>query len=174
MHAAPRPHPDDHAPDFADYVAAIGHTEDVMTVLAGQLDELSSGIGQAPEARGNYRYAPGKWSLKEVLGHLADTERVYSYRALWIARGETTPAPPYDDQPWATRTGAERRSLADMVEEWTHVRRATLALYRALAPEDWERRALAGDAPITVRALAFVIAGHTRHHLEVLRARYLA
>jgi hypothetical protein len=168
-----RPAAEDYVADFADYVAEIADDEDVLVVRAHQLDEALTRLGAADSSRGEHRYAPGKWSLSEVVGHLSDTERVFASRALWIARGEPTPLPPYDDQRWVSQTGAEHRALADMVEEWGHVRRATLALFRHLTSEAWRRRGTAGDGPITVRALAYVIAGHTRHHLRVVEARYL-
>ena len=168
-----RPGTEDYVSDFADYVAEIREDEDVLAVLNDQLPELLARLGDLPAPRGDYRYAPGKWTVKEVVGHLADTERVFAYRALWIARGESTVLPGYDDQAWVARTGAEHRTVADMAEEWGEVRRATLSLFRTLAPEAWRRRGTAGDGPITVRALAYVIAGHTRHHRRVLEARYL-
>jgi hypothetical protein len=168
-----RPAAQDYAAAFADYVAEIGEDEDVLAVLADQLDEMPARLSSLPDSRGEYRYAPGKWSLKDVVGHLSDTERVFACRALWIARSEPTPQPSFDDQAWVADTGAEHRTLADMVDEWGHVRRATLALFQHLAPDVWRRRGTAGDQPITVRALAYVIAGHTRHHLRVVEARYL-
>ena len=126
-----------------------------------------------PAARGDYRYAPGKWTLKDIVGHLSDTERVFAYRALRIARGDTTPLPSFDDQAWVAETGAGDRTLADMVEELADVRRASLSLFRHLPPAPWTRRGTASGQPVSVRALAYVMAGHVRHHLEVVEARYL-
>ena len=168
-----RPTDEDYPPAFAAYVAEIREHEDVLAVLDHQLVELESRLGILPAARGDHRYAPGKWTVKDVVGHLSDTERVFACRALWIARGERGPQPPFDDQSWVAHTGADHRTLEDMVEEWGLVRRATLALVRPLAPDAWQRRGTAGDGVITVRALAYVIAGHTRHHERVLEARYL-
>jgi hypothetical protein len=130
-------------------------------------------IASVPKSRGDYRYAPGKWTLKDVVGHLSDTERVFAYRALSIVRGETIPLPSFDDQAWVLEVGAEDRTLADMVEEWSHVRRATLDLFWHLPPVAWSRRGTANNEPTSVRALAYVIAGHTRHHLDVVESRYL-
>lgn len=168
-----RPGHDEHAPAFAGYVARIGDDENIVTVLADQLDEVLARLGAVPESRGEYRYAPGKWSLKEVIGHLADTERVFAYRALRIARGDTIPLPAFDDQAWVAEMGAGERTLADMVEEFGIVRRASLALFRHLPPAAWLRRGIASDHPASVRALAYIVAGHARHHLEVVEARYL-
>ena len=173
MLASSRPAADEYAPALADYVAEIRDDEDVVEVLATQREEVSARAGSAPGLRGDYRYAPGKWSLKEVLGHLSDTERVFTYRALRIGRGDTTPLPGFDDQAWIAELGADRLTLAEMVEEWGQVREATLALFRHLPPGAWQRRGTASGRPISVRALAYVIAGHTRHHLKVVAERYL-
>jgi hypothetical protein len=168
-----RPDTEDYVPALADYVAEIAEDEDVLAALTDQLQQMRVRLGHLPASRGDHRYAPGKWTVKELVGHLSDTERVFAGRALWIARAEPTALPGFDDQSWVSRAGADYRTLAEMVEEWGHVRRATLALFRPLTPEAWRRRGLAGDGPVTVRALAYVIAGHTRHHLRVLEARYL-
>jgi hypothetical protein len=173
MPTASRPGAGEYAPALAGYVARIGQDEDVLTVLARQLDEVLARLGSVPDSRGEYRYAPGKWSLKDVVGHLSDTERVFAYRALRIGRGDTIPLASFDDQAWVAEAGAGDRTLADMVEEWGHVRRATLALFRHLPPAAWSRRGTSSDQPISVRALAHVIAGHMRHHLEVVEERYL-
>ncbi len=163
---------DEYASNFAGYVAHIGEEEDVLAVLAGQLDRVTSWFAGIREARGDFRYEPGKWSVKEVVGHLSDTERVFAYRALRFARGDTTSLSSFDDQAYVRKLGAEERALVDMVGEWCDVRRATLALFRGLPASVWRRRGIASGEPISVRALAYIIAGHTLHHLEVLDARY--
>ena len=167
-----RPGVDEYAPSFAGYVAQIAEDEDILAALAGQLDDVLAWFDRIPDARGAYRYAPDKWSIRQVVGHLSDTERVFAYRALRIGRGDSTPLPSFDDQAYVPEQRADDRPLADLVEEWGAVRRATLALLRNLPPPAWYRRGIASDQPISVRALAYVIAGHTRHHLEVLEARY--
>jgi hypothetical protein len=174
MITTPRPGVDEYAASFAGYVARIAEDEDIMTVLANQLDQVLARLGRIPEARGNYRYAPGKWSLKQVVGHLSDTERVFAYRALRVGRGDTTPLPSFDDQAYVFELRAEDRALADLAAEWGDVRLATIALFRNLPPAAWQRRGIASDKPISVRALAYIIAGHVGHHLEVLEARYTA
>ena len=168
-----RPGVDEYASSFAGYVARIAEDEDILAVLARQLDEFLGRLNGIPDARGDYRYSPDKWSIKEVVGHLSDTERVFAYRALRIGRGDTTPLPSFDDQAYVAELRTDDRTLADLVEEWGDIRRATVALYRNLPPAAWYRRGIASDQPISVRALAFVIAGHVRHHLEVLEARYI-
>ncbi len=168
-----RPGADEYAPGFADYVAEIGDGEDIVATLASQLQEVATRLGAVPATRGDYRYAPGKWSLKEVIGHLSDTERVFAYRALSIARGDPAPLPAFDDQAWVAQMGAGDRTLADIVEEFGIVRQASLALFRHLPAAAWTRRGIASGHPASVRAMAWVVAGHARHHLEVVEARYL-
>lgn len=129
-------------------------------------------LSSLPEARGDYRYGPGKWSIKEVVGHLSDTERIFSYRALRVGRGDPTPLASFDDKAYAPEMGGADRTLGEMVAEWVAVRRATLTLFRGLPERAWQRRGVASGQPISVRALAYIIVGHARHHLEVLEARY--
>jgi len=167
-----RPAADEYPASFADYVGRISQDEDIVAVLATQLDQVLARLNRIPEARGDYRYAPEKWSIKEMIGHLSDTERVFAYRALRIGRGDGTPLPSFDDQAYVAEVRAGDRTLVDLAAEWGDVRRATIALFRNLPAGAWQRRGTAGDHPISVRALAHVIAGHVRHHLEVLEARY--
>jgi hypothetical protein len=174
MFRTDRPGQGEYAPAFAGYVGRIADDEDILTVLATQLDHVLALLGGVAEAWGDYRYAPGKWSLKEIIGHLCDTERVFAYRALRIGRGDATPLPSFDDQSYVTALGAEDRTLADLVSEWGDVRRATLSLFRHLPAEAWKRLGKASDQPISVRALAYIIAGHARHHVQVLEERYLS
>ncbi len=168
----PPPGVDEYPVSFAGYVDRVAKDEDIEVVLTNQLDEVQTWLNRIPEARGDYRYASRKWSLKEVVGHLSDTERVFAYRALRIGRGDSTPLPGFDDQAYVPELRAEDRSLADMAAEWGDVRRATITLLRNLPTAAWRRRGTASDQSITVRALAYVIAGHARHHLEVLKTRY--
>ena len=174
MPALSRPGTDEYAPDFAGYVAEIGDGEDIVATLASQLQQVATRLGGAPAPDGDYRYASGKWSLKEVIGHLSDTERVFAYRALSIARGDPAPQPAFDDQAWVAQMGAGDRTLADIVEEFGIVRQASLLLFRHLPAAAWTRRGIANGHPASVRAMAWVMAGHARHHLEVVAARYLA
>ena len=167
-----RPGLDEYAASFADYVDRVAEDEDILAVLAGQLSQVLARLGAIAEARGDYRYAPNKWSIKEMVGHLCDTERVFAYRALRIGRGDTTPLPSFDDQAYVAEVRAGDRTLADLAAEWGDVRRATIALFRNLPVVAWDRRGTAGDHPISVRALAYIIVGHVRHHLQVLEDRY--
>jgi hypothetical protein len=167
-----RPEVGEYAPSFADYVARVADDEDIVAVLVAQLDQVLAHLGRIPEARGNYRYVPDKWSVKEIVGHLCDTERVFAYRALRIGRGDSTPLASFEDQAYVEASRAGDRRLADLAAEWGDVRRATVALFHGLPAEAWHRRGIASDQQISVRALAYIIAGHVRHHLQTLDKRY--
>ena len=118
-------------------------------------------------------YAPGKWTLKEVVGHLADDERIFSYRALCIARGDARPLPSFDEKGYVQSAGFEERPLASLRTEYRAVRQATLALFAALPAQAWLRRGVVGDYTASVRGLAFHVAGHERRHVQALREKYL-
>jgi len=167
-----RPSVDEYSAAFSDYVGRIADDEDIVAVLAAQPDQVLAWLAGIGESRGDYRYAPNKWSVKEVVGHLCDTERVFAYRALRIGRGDSTPLPSFDDQAYVAEARAGDRSLADLAAEWGDVRGATTALFRNLPAVAWKRRGTASDQPISVRALGYIIAGHVRHHLEILESRY--
>lgn len=166
------PAADEYAPGFADYIGRVGPDEDILEVLSEQIEQMTERFGRFPESRGGYRYAPGKWSIKELVGHLSDCERIFAYRALRIARGDGTPLPGFDENAYPPESGADARTLADLLAEWIDVRRATLSLLRYLPPGAWARRGTAGGQPASVRALAYATAGHVRHHLGVLEERY--
>jgi hypothetical protein len=163
---------DEYPPAYADYVGRVPAGADVLEVLARQLEETSGRLAGIPEARGGFRYAPGKWSVKEVVGHLSDVERIMVYRALRFARGDAAPLAGFDENAYAPEAGADARSVASLIGEWVVVRQASLAFFRSLPPGAWARRGVANANPVSVRALAYVVAGHEHHHLEVLRTRY--
>ena len=129
-------------------------------------------LGTLSEARALHRYAPGKWSVKEVLGHLCDTERIYAYRALRFARNDATPLPGFEEDDYVPAGRFDARPLRDLLDEWQAVRSATLALYRGLDGDALLRRGVANGNLISVRAMAWLAAGHALHHLGVLRERY--
>lgn len=146
---------------------------DVVAHLEDGMARTRALLGTLPEARGGYRYAEGKWSIKEVLNHLVDAERVFSFRLLTFARGDAGPLPGFDEETYAPAAEADRRSLAAILEEFTAVRAATLTLLRGLPDAAWGRRGTANGRVASVRALAWVIAGHEIHHRGVLAERYL-
>jgi DinB family protein len=172
MTALAPPRPDEYGAYYAGYVAQVPAGADILDLLARQRASTVARFVAVPEARGAHRYAPGKWSVREVVVHLSDVERIMAYRALRVARGDATPLPGFDENAYAPLSNAEAHPLAALAEEWSDVRRATLSLFRHLPGEAWTRRGTASGAPVTVRALAWMIAGHERHHLGVLAERY--
>ncbi len=146
---------------------------DVMKVLAGQPGEVLPVLESVSEERSLHRYAPDKWSIRQVLSHMNDTERLFSFRAFWFARGLSDPLPSFDQDHAIGFAGADERAWAGHLEEFKAVRGATLALFENLPSEAWMRRGVASGNPFTVRALAYICAGHVAHHMQVLRDRYL-
>lgn len=147
--------------------------DDVLAALASQRDSTAALLAKVPESKAGYRYAPGKWSLREVIGHLADAERVFSYRALRMARADTTPLPSFDENAWMAPANFDRRPLAEVAAELRAVRESTLALFRSFDADAWPRLGTASGHPISARALAWITSGHEAHHLRVLAERYL-
>jgi hypothetical protein len=171
-HSPARPAPSEHNAYYATYVAQVPDG-DVLATLAAQRESTATVLAAIPESKAEYRYAPDKWSIKEVVGHLADSERVFSYRALRIARADATPMASFDENAWVPAGGFDHRKLTDLAAEFRAVRECTLALFRGFDAEAWPRVGTASGHPISARALAWIIAGHERHHLRVLAERYL-
>ena len=168
-----RPEPSEYAPYQKTYLELVPE-EDILQCLERQLPENIAVRESLPESRGDYSYAPGKWTLKEVLGHIADAERVLSYRALRIARGDATPLASFDQDAWVRHAGCAQRTARSLLEEMRAVRQATLSLFRSLEPAALLRRGTTDTGnPFTVRAVPYIIVGHERHHLRIIRDRYL-
>ena len=165
-----RPQPSEFAQFYAGYIGSVPDSGPValMTEQIGTLERLKS----LPEDQGNYAYADGKWSVKEVIGHLADAERVFSYRLTRIARGDQTPLAGFDENAWAKAAPHRRHKLADVVEELIAVRRSTLALMHSLDESSIGNTVVANNNPVSARAICWILAGHTKHHLDVLGERY--
>ena len=172
--AIPRPEPSEYVPYFETYISKLPPKGSLLEVLEDQRRETQELLAGLSEAKALYRYAPEKWSIKEVVGHLMDTERVFCYRALRFARADELPLQGFDEKAWVPTGQFDARSLKDLAAELDVVRRATIALFRGLDGEALARRGIANNNPITVRALAWIIAGHERHHVAILRERYLA
>jgi hypothetical protein len=168
-----RPVPGDYLEYFGRYIEKVPDG-DLLTTLASQAGEtralLSSPLA---EERADFRYAPGKWSLKEVVGHMADTERVMAYRALAFARGEQSPLPSFDEKSYTEEGRFGTRPLKQLVDDFAAARASTLSLFRGFAPEFWLRSGTASGARITVLALGFIVAGHVVHHRQGLLQNYL-
>lgn len=147
--------------------------DDIVGGLDAQGRETASFLGGLTEEQASHRYAPDKWSIKQLVGHVTDGERIFAYRALCIARGETTPLPGFDQDPYVVNGGSDDRPWSDLVEELATVRRANVMMLRALSEDAWRRIGTASDHPISVRAIAFILLGHERHHLKIVREKYL-
>ena len=167
-----RPAPTDFASAYGGYLSLVEDTDDIVSVIEAQSSETQKLLASLNESRAGYRYADGKWSIREVIGHVADTERILGYRALSIARGETQPLPGFDENDYVRNASFDEWKLGDLAEQYALVRRSHIVLFRNLPPESWERRGVANGCEITVNALAWIIAGHERHHVKVLRERY--
>ena len=172
--AAPitRPRHDEYVPYYEKYVSLVPDG-DLVETLRTQIGETLSLLRAIPEARASHRYAPEKWSIKEVVGHLADVERVMAYRALRLARADATPLPGFDENAYVPAANFEARSLGSLAHELKEVRRATVAFFETLDPDAAARRGSVNNNQISARALAYIIAGHERHHVGILKERYL-
>jgi hypothetical protein len=146
--------------------------DDVCSVLRGQLGGFGLLQNEVSEERSLHRYAPDKWSIRQVVNHMIDVERLFVFRAFWFARGLEQPLPGFDERVAASVSAADGRSLASHIEEFRSLRTATLHFFQNLAPDAWARRGMANGSSITVNALAYATAGHVAHHLRILRERY--
>lgn len=164
------PGPDEHAPYYGKYIALVSEAN-VLAVLESQLGEMVSLFGAIPEPQAGVLHAPYTWTIRQVLGHVSDGERVFAYRALRIARGDATPLPGFDENQYALAAEFKSLPLRTLTEEFESVRRATLSLFRNLSDEAWLRRGTANGQPVSVRALAYIMAGHARHHMAIVRKR---
>ena len=167
-----RPAESEYAPFYAGYVGQVIDSDDIVATLAAQRRQLAALPGAVPAEREVHRYADGKWSVREVVGHLGDAERTFGYRIFCFSRGERQPLPGFDENSYAARAGFDRRPLADLVPELLAMRDANLAMLRGLDDAGWEGSGVANNSAVTVRALAYVLAGHCKHHLGVLQERY--
>ncbi len=170
---AQRPAPTEYAPWFDRYIALVPDGP-IVEMLEWQLEETLGLLRGLPAEKAAHAYAPGKWTVAELVGHVADSERVFAYRALCFARGETQPQPGFDEKMYAANApGRGGVPFSAVIDDYAGVRHATLSLVRGFTPEAWERRGIANGKEISVRAQAWVIAGHERHHVKVLKERYL-
>lgn len=166
------PTADEYAPAFASYVARVAGVEDPLRELASQRAKVVARLAKLSDEQASSRYAPDKWSIKDLVGHLADAERVFAYRMLRIGRGDTTPLAGFEESDYARAAQADRRQFGELLAEWSVVRAATMALASSLPEADWANMGTSNDAPMSARALLYIILGHTEHHLGVLGDRY--
>ncbi len=167
-----RPGPGEHAPYHSLYVDKVP-AGDLLTLYAEQLAEVQATLRPVTEARAATAYAPGKWTIKEVIGHISDAERVFTYRAMRIARADSTPLAGFDENAWVPPARFNDRSLASLLDEWVAIRGASIALFAGLPREAVTRKGQASGYDVSVRGIAYVVHGHMAHHLGVLRDRYL-
>ena len=167
-----RPQTDEYAEFYAGYVRRVPEGSDILALLSGQPETLRALLQSITDEQAGVRPAPSEWSIKEVLGHIADTERVFAYRLLRIARGDQTALPGFDQDDFVNATDFNRRILANLLDEFEFQRRANLLLAASLTDEEIDRRGMASGNPVSVRALLHILAGHVIHHIESLKTDY--
>ena len=167
-----RPQTTEAADYYFKYIDLIT-SDDIVPALESQMGETLQFLSGISEEQSLHSYAPGKWTIRELLNHMNDGERLFSGRAFWFARGFTDPLPSFEQDVAVLMAQANNTSWAELVEEFKHLRLSTIALFKNLPEEAWSRSGVASDNPVTVRACAYIIAGHVAHHLGVLREKYL-
>ena len=167
-----RPQLDESGEYFKGYIDLVPQG-DVIEILSAQAGELSSLIRSLPKRAQGFAYAEGKWSVNQLLGHVVDTEWIFGSRCLWFARGNAGPLPGMDQDEFVAGANFDSRSLESLITEFEHIRQASLVLYRSFDQEILDRFGVASDCKLSVRALMFLTAGHVKHHIDVLRDRYL-
>jgi hypothetical protein len=167
-----RPREGDAAPYYSLYIDQVVG-DDPVAVMESQLEESLGLLAGISEEASLHRYAPDKWSIRQLLNHITDTERAFAFRALWFSRGFTTPLPSYDQNIAAAGAAADNIPWSAHVEEFRAVRQSTISLFHNMPAEGWTRSGIASDNHVTVLALAFITAGHVAHHVKILRERYL-
>ena len=167
-----RPSPGDCAEYYFLYIDRVPNGN-VLGVLDNQLQKTPGTLTAMPADKLDYRYASGKWSIKEIVGHLIDVERTFSYRAMCFARNEPAPLPSLDQDPYIEASRFDERSIEDIAEEYEAVRRASLVMFRSFNEEEWSRRGIASGVEFTAATIPFILAGHEIHHMSVIREKYL-
>jgi hypothetical protein len=167
-----KPAAGEHNPYYSKYVDLVPDG-DIIGTLASQINGTLDTLRKIPEADSLKRYAPGKWSIRESLGHVNDTERIFAYRALRIARGDQTPLAGFEQDDYIAPGRFDSRPWSSLIDEFAAIRASSLALFRGFDEDAWRRQGTASNNPVTVRALAYIIAGHERHHMNVLHEKYL-
>ncbi|MGB4776386.1 MAG: DinB family protein [Daejeonella sp.] len=166
-----RPQPEEFAPYFSTYINTV--SENVLGELEHQAHAFPEFLKSISEEKANYAYAEGKWTIKELVGHLIDTERIMAYRALRIARNDATPLPGFDENEYVANACFNERSLANLSQEFADVRRANMYFFNSLNETELNRTGIASNKTLSVRALIYVIAGHINHHKNIILERYL-
>jgi hypothetical protein len=169
----PQPNPTDYAPFFQTYISLASSYLSASEALQSSFATVRGMLQGIPDIQSMYAYAPGKWTLKEMVQHITDTERIFTYRALCIARGDTTPLPGFDEKDYAIASGANAHKWEDIVEEWIGHRQSVIQLFKLLNDSQLARHGTVNHHSITPNALGFITAGHSLHHLNIIKERYL-
>lgn len=167
-----RPESTEYAPYYDRYISLVAGA-DIVETLAAQPDEIRSLLATLPEEKGKYRYAEGKWTIKELLSHIIDGERIFSYRALRISRGDKTPIEGFEQDDYITNSNANNRTFSDLLDEFTLERQANIHMFKNISAVGSEEVGTANGNPVSARAIAYTMAGHVRHHIGVLKEKYL-
>ncbi len=167
-----RPESNEYLPYYEKYVSLVPQG-DIVSILEGQLDTTQKLLSGISEAQSDSRYAPDKWNVKELVGHVIDTERIFAYRALRFARNDQTPLPGFEQDDYIRHAAFSASKLSDLVSEFGHLRRANLYMFRNFDGAAWQRRGIASGGEVSVRALAYIVAGHELHHVGILKTKYL-
>jgi hypothetical protein len=167
-----RPDSAEYAPYYEKYISLVPG-DNIVTTLSSQIEETLALLRVLSESQGELRYAPGKWSIKEVIGHLIDAERIFTYRALRMARSDRTPLPGFDENFYVENGNFGERRIVELADEFQAVRKSSVYIFRHLGEDAWARRGVASDNEMSVRAIAHILAGHELHHLGLIRTRYL-
>lgn len=168
-----RPNQDEYAPYYHQYIKDVSQI-DIIEYLAQQLDEAVKLFSGISESKSSFRYAEDKWSIKEVLGHIMDAERIFAYRALCISRNDKNNLPGFDENDFIRNSNYSALLTKDILEEFAALRQSNLKMFKNFSEEMWTRKGMANKNQVTVRAIAYILAGHALHHLNVLRERYLS
>ncbi|MEW5842902.1 MAG: DinB family protein [Bacteroidota bacterium] len=168
-----RPDQNEYAPSYQQYIKDVPQI-DILEYLKQQLDETVKLFSGVSEEKALFRYAPDKWSVKEVLGHIMDGERIFAYRALCISRGEKNSLPGFEQNDYVANANFDKLNLVDIVEEFAALRKSNLKMFGNFSEEMWTRKGIANKNEVTVRAIVYLLAGHALHHLNVVRERYLS
>jgi len=166
------PKSSEYAAAFGRYVERVAAVDDPLRELTSQRANVVARLAKLSDEQAAFRYGPGKWSIKELINHLSDAERVFGYRMLRIGRGDQTPLPGFEENDYARAAQSDRRRFSEVLAEWSTVRAATMALAASLPEADWANVGTSNDAPISARALLYIVLGHTEHHMAVLADRY--
>jgi uncharacterized damage-inducible protein DinB len=171
MHVS-KPQPGDYLPFYETYIRLVPEEGDHLAIYAEQETDVAAFFRELTEEQAEHRYAHGKWSLKELLGHVTDTERIMTYRLLCVSRGDTTPLPAFDENKYVSGASFDSRPVGELLGEFQAVRQATTALLWSLTVEQLQRAGTASNGRVTAAALVYIVAGHVKHHMNIVRERY--